>query len=344
MCVPMAKKKLIENVFFFAVLLATAYLVWQLFSPFFGSIVLAAIIVVICYPYHERVVMRRLSKNKTVGALISMLLVVAVIMLPLLLVSTFLLREAMSVYTLVNTSSHSTFFDSLTTFESTVQKVFPEFSLEIGSVVENAANFFATHLLAIFAGTASTFFFLIITLITLFYFFRDGREIVAYATRLSPLGDTDDSQILKRIAVAIRSVTSGTLLIALIQGVLTTIGLALFGFDRAILWGCVAAISALVPGVGTAVVFIPAVAYLIFTGSYLLAGGLAVWAIFAVGLIDNVLGPYLMSRGNVLHPFATLLSVLGGIAFFGPIGFVLGPVITSLFVVLTELYASYLKT
>ncbi len=106
------------------------------------------------------------------------------------------------------------------------------------------------------------------------------------------------------MGTSIRSVALGTVFVALIQGILTSIGLWLFGFDRAILWGVVAAIGALVPGVGTAVVFIPAIAYLLLTGSYLLAGGVALWALCAVGLIDNILGPYLMTRGGIsLHPF-----------------------------------------
>jgi predicted PurR-regulated permease PerM len=70
----------------------------------------------------------------------------------------------------------------------------------------------------------------------------------------------------------------------------------------------------------------------------------AIWAMLAVGLIDNILGPYLMSRGNPLHPFVILLSVLGGIALMGPIGFIIGPVIASLFTVLVELFASHVKS
>src|SRR5690606_28175750 len=97
-------------------------------------------------------------------------------------------------------------------------------------------------------------------------------------------------------------------------------------------------------GVGTTVVFVPATLYLLFTGSYLMAGGIAVWGVLAVGLIDNLLGPYLMGRGNIkLHPFIILLSVLGGIALFGPIWFILGPVVMSLFSVLLELYADYVR-
>lgn len=340
----MVTQKLVENIFFFGLLLGSAYLVWQLFAPFMGAIALAAIIVTVCYPFHEHIVLKTVRSNATIASLISVFLVIGIVVIPLLLLGSLLLREAVSVYSLFNSSSQSVFMSSLTSFEAFVRGFIPEFSLDIGSMVEQSASFVASHLLSIFAGTASTLFFILISLIALFYFFRDGKTVVAYMVRLSPLNDGEDRRIIARIATAIRSVTSGTLLVALIQGILTSIGLAFFGFQHAILWGSLAAVSALIPGVGTTIIFVPAVIYLIVSGSHIAAGGLALWAVFAVGLIDNFLGPYLMSRGNALHPFATLLSVLGGISLFGPIGFIVGPVITSLFVVLVELYASYLKS
>jgi predicted PurR-regulated permease PerM len=73
-----------------------------------------------------------------------------------------------------------------------------------------------------------------------------------------------------------------------------------------------------------------------------MAAGVALWGTLAVGIIDNLLGPYLMSRGATLHPFVILIAVLGGIALFGPIGFILGPVSVSLLVVLLELYSMHL--
>jgi predicted PurR-regulated permease PerM len=105
----------------------------------------------------------------------------------------------------------------------------------------------------------------------------------------------------------------------------------------------IAAFGALIPSVGTTIVFIPAVVFLLFNGAYVQAIGLLVWGVLAVGLIDNLLGPYLMSRGNKLHPFIILLAVLGGLSVFGPIGFVVGPVLVSLFIVLLELYSVHIS-
>ena len=86
---------------------------------------------------------------------------------------------------------------------------------------------------------------------------------------------------------------------------------------------------------------IPAVGYLFFLGEPVNAVGLLIWGVIAIGVVDNFIGPYLMSRGNNLHPFVILIAVLGGISLFGPIGFIIGPVFISLFMVLLEIYNSY---
>ncbi len=340
----MASLTFVQNTFFFALLLTASYLMWQLFAPFWGVLALAAIIVTICYPLHTRLRKYIYKENATLTSFVSLLIVLFLIIFPLTIIGSLLLREAVSVYSLFNDSSYASFTGVLEHVEVLIKTFVPEFSLDIGSIVAQVASFIAAHLVGFFAGTASTVLYFFLSLIATFYFFRDGSTITKYLVKLSPLKDGEDSLILNRLATSVRSVALGTVLVALIQGVLTAVGLWLFGFDRAILWGVIAAIGALVPGVGTAIVFVPAVIFLLVSQSYLLAGGVAFWALCAVGLIDNILGPYLMSRGNPLHPFVVLLSVLGGITLMGPIGFILGPVVASLFTVLVELFASHVKS
>jgi predicted PurR-regulated permease PerM len=106
----------------------------------------------------------------------------------------------------------------------------------------------------------------------------------------------------------------------------------------ALLWGGVTVIAALVPGVGTSLVIIPGVLYLFFTGDTTHAVGLLFWGVACVGLIDNILGPKLIEKNINIHPLLILLSVLGGIAFFGVIGFILGPIVLSFLFTLFQIY------
>jgi predicted PurR-regulated permease PerM len=336
-------EKLITEVFFFAILLASAYLVWNLFLPFLGALALAAIVVTICYPLHTFFKHKFPRLRPSILSLLSVAVVVVVVVMPVLLLSYLILGEAVSIYTLFNSPNSTAFIDAVTNAESIVQKIIPGFSVDMAKIVQQTASFFVEHLVVIFAGTASTLFLFFIALIGMYYFFKDGHYFTEYMVRLSPLSDLEDRQIMKRLANAVRSVALGTVTVALIQGVLTAVGLTIFGFDRAILLGCVAAIGALVPGVGTTIVILPSVVFLAVTGAYVPAILLAVWGVVAVGTVDNLIGPYLMSRGNNVHPFLILLSVLGGLAQFGPLGFILGPVILSLFLVLVELYHIHTK-
>lgn len=334
-------RKLVEHIFFFAILTVSAYLVWLLFAPFVGALLLAAIVVTVCYPIHERILAR--VTYRSISALLSLLFVVLAVVVPFSLLASLILKEALSIYTLVNNDASFSLIESVAQLERFVQHIVPTFTIDVPGMIAQTASFVVTHFVGVFTATASTIFLFFIALIAAFYFFRDGRYFTEYLVRLSPLRDSYDERIIGRLAVAVRSVAVGTVFVALVQGVLTAIGLGIFGFDRAILWGCIAAVGALVPGLGTSLVFVPAVLYLVFTGAHLTAVFVAIWGMLAVGLIDNLLGPYVMSRGNKVHPFLILLSVLGGMALFGPIGFVLGPVTLSLFLVLIEIYHSHIQ-
>jgi predicted PurR-regulated permease PerM len=338
----MLNNKIVENTFFFGLLAAAAYLVWGVLAPFAGAVALAAVIVTICYPLHTRI-LKRMPTHTSLAAFFSVIVVFVIIFVPLTVIATILLNEAHSIYVAANSGSPASFQASFAHIEKFIQAFVPNFSLDITGYISKAANSIASNLGAIFASTAATIFFLLITLIGTFYFFRDGQQFSRFLIELSPLPDHEDKRIVERLATSIRAVAVGSVLVALIQGILTAIGLSIFGFKHAVLWGSVASIGALIPGVGTSIVFIPAVAYLIITGSYFVAVGVAIWGTFAVGLIDNFVGPYLMSRAGSLHPYLILLAVLGGIAFFGPVGFVLGPVVFTLFLALIELYSLHIK-
>ena len=338
----MLMNRIVEYVFFFGFMGVVGFLVWQIISPFISALALAAIIVTICYPLYQRIVRRMPRQNETLGALVSTVFVLVVVILPLTFIISSLVNEAVSIYGAVNGGGTS-LEQRLSGLEEVVNGVIPGIELNFTEYVSQGASWLSTKVGAIFAGTASTIFLFFIAMIGSFYLFRDGETFTKKLIVISPLPDDQDDLILRRMAQAVRSVATGTVAVALIQGILTGFGLWIFGFERAILWGSMAAFGALIPSVGTSIVFIPSIAFLLLTGNYLGGVGLAVWGMLAVGLIDNLLGPYLISRGNALHPFVILLSVLGGISVFGPIGFIVGPVVVSLFMVLLELYSIHIS-
>lgn len=337
----MLTNRIVEYIFFFGFMGVVGYLVWEMLSPFVSALALSAIIVTICYPLYERIVNKMPRKNQTAGALATTILVLLIVILPISFMISAIVGEAVTIYQMLG-KDQIIFAEHIHAFETTVQTIFPTFEFNLTEYIRQGAEWFAGNLGAIFAGTASTIFLFFIAMIGTFYFFRDGQSFTKKLVAISPLPDDQDVFILARLAQAVRSVATGIVLVALIQGTLTAIGLSLVGIERAILLGSFAAIGALIPSVGTSIVIIPSVIYLLAIGDYTSAAILAVWGMTFVGLVDNLLGPILMGRGNPMHPFLILLAVLGGMAFFGPIGFIVGPVVVSLFMVLLELYGQHI--
>jgi predicted PurR-regulated permease PerM len=337
----MKLSRVVEYVFFFGLLFMAGYMVWLIMAPFVGALALAAIIVTICHPLHERIQKKVPYENRTLAAFITTMLVLVVIVIPLILISSLVVREVVSFYQELDTGGLS-IQSSITQLEATIQRYIPAFEVDLTKQIQLSAEWFTGNLGAIFAGTVSTVFAFFIALIGSFYFFRDGKELLELVIKASPLPDDEDRVILNRLGRAIRAVATGTVLVALIQGSLVAIGFTLFGIERAILFGSIASVGALMPGVGTTIVTAPAIIYLFITGDTVNAIGLTVWSVLIVGFVDNLIGPYLMGRGNNMHPFIILIAVLGGLALFGPIGFVVGPVVVTLFLVLLELYNQYI--
>lgn len=332
----------VEYTFFFGLLFLAGYMVWLIMAPFIAALALSVIIVTICNPIYSRIKKRVPRQNKSVAAFISTMFVTLVIVIPLILMSSLIVREVVAFYQDVSAGDLQ-IQEQLTALQTRLQYLMPGLELDLAGQIRTSAEWFTGNLGAIFAGTLSTIFAFFIALIGAFYFFRDGRELLELLIKVSPLPDQEDRIIFARLAKAVRAVATGTVLVALIQGSLVTIGFTLFGLgERAILWGAVASLGALIPGIGTTVVTAPAIIYLFFTGDMTNAVALLIWSMLIVGLVDNLIGPYLISRGNNLHPFIILISVLGGISLVGPIGFVIGPVIVTLFIVLLEIYNQYI--
>lgn len=338
----MSLNRVVEYVFFFILLLGAGYMVWKVLSPFISALALALIIVTICYPLHERIEKRIYKHNRSLAAACTTALVVFLVVMPLLFISFIFAKELASFYQTLGAGQELRIEHYLSNIETSIQSVIPDFELNLTEQVKQSAGWIVGNIGAIFAGTISTIFILLISLIGSFYFFRDGREFIKLLIKLSPLPNKDDEAILTRLAIAIRSVATGVLLVSLIQGTLAAVGFTIFGIDRAVLWGAVGAILAMIPGVGTIAIMVPGIIYLFFTGSIISAVGLLIWTLITIIVVDNIIGPNLMSRGNNLHPFIVLTSVLGGIATFGPLGFIVGPVIVTLFLALLEIYNQYI--
>ncbi len=179
-------------------------------------------------------------------------------------------------------------------------------------------------------GTLNALVGLSIALFVLFFFLRDGDQMMASAVRLIPMTPERRGQLVDHVAAVTRAVVFGSLLTALVQGVLVGIGFALVGLPSPVVFGAVAAVASLIPFVGTALVWVPAVGVLFLQGRWVAALFLAAWSVAVVSSADNVVRPLFISGRAQISTLPVFLGLIGGLSAFGPIGLVVGPVVVAL--------------
>jgi predicted PurR-regulated permease PerM len=186
------------------------------------------------------------------------------------------------------------------------------------------------------SGTIWILVQLLLTIFLLFYLFRDHDKAIATLRSFLPLSDSEADFLLDRVRSMIRATMYGTVGVAGLQGMLGGLMFWILGVPGPLLWGAAMAILAVIPTLGTFVVWMPAAALLASQGSYVRAVILAVWGLVAVSGIDNLLYPMLVGKETRLHTVPVFLALIGGLLLFGAPGIVLGPLILTVTLALLE--------
>lgn len=340
-----------QHYFFLVILIGVIVFSVLIFYPYLTSLLLALVFSVMFRPLHRWVsrIFSGGNQASSFSSFVTLLIVAILIITPLIFLGKQIYVESEHLYfSLTEEGQRAQIINTLNTLSQTFAdklfNVFPAYnfdSLNITTYVQNFLEWSFANLDTIFSSVTRLALQIFIMLFALFYLLRDGGKLKRDLIVLSPLLDNYDEKILAKLKQAIRSVVAGSLVVSVIQGILTGLGFFIFGVPNPALWGSFAVVSALIPGIGTSLVLVPGILYLFFTSTNLYALGLLIWGMVAVGLIDNYLGPILVNRGVNIHPFLILLSVMGGLAFFGPIGFIAGPLVVALLFALLEIYKNH---
>lgn len=178
-----------------------------------------------------------------------------------------------------------------------------------------------------------------VMLYLLFFLLRDGKALTAQAVRVLPLKPEHSKRLMERFATVVRATVKGNVVVALAHGALGSLAFWVLGINGPLLWGAVMAVLSLVPAVGAALVWGPVALYLLSTGAIGSALGLTAWGVLVIGSVDNVLRPILVGKQTRLPDYLVLVATLGGLSAFGLNGFVLGPVIAAIFIVVWDIFA-----
>ncbi|OFZ18826.1 MAG: hypothetical protein A2X94_00990 [Bdellovibrionales bacterium GWB1_55_8] len=334
------------RVFFALVLVVTALFIWMT-RAFLMPVFWAAVFAVLFQPAYRRTA-RMLRGRRAIAALLTIFAVIFVVLIPTALIVTSVARQALGLYQQIATgqidlAAPVAFMQKFTPRLATALS---EFGIELDQVREaiqsgavTVTQWIAGQALAMGQNVAVNTIVFVLMLYFLFFFFRDGDQLVRVVIRALPIGDVRERRLFQKFAEVSRATVKGTLVVAAVQGAIGGVLFAIVGIQAPVFWAVIMGILSLLPAVGTGLIWLPAAVILIvggelWKGIFLIAGGLLI-----IGLVDNVLRPILVGRETKMPDYLVLLATLGGVSMFGFSGFVVGPIITSFCLVMWEMFA-----
>ena len=212
-----------------------------------------------------------------------------------------------------------------------------------GQMVGILSKFLINNLSHVTTGTVQFLFMLMIMLYSMFFFLKDGGKLIDLILYYLPLEDSEERRLLDKFSSVTRATLKGTAVIGILQGGLAGLAFAVVGIPSAVFWGTLMVVLSVIPGIGTALIWVPA-AVILIAGGHLAKGiGLAIFCGLIVGSIDNVVRPRLVGKDTQMPDLLILLGTLGGIMMFGALGLILGPIVAALFVTIWEIYGVVFK-
>ena len=326
------------------------YFVFRIFQPFIVPVSLAFILASLSYPVFEWTCVK-LKGRHNLAALLTCIGVTASIILPFIILLLLLAVEVTQVYQKLQTKLSG---DNLAYFLDLSQNLHlaPVISwvsqyIDLGAIdivgnlttaFERMSYFFLRHSTSILSGLFQTIVNFLVILFTMFFLFRDGTRFAEELRTWNPLSERYEQQIIEKFRKVADATVFGSLLTAVAQGFAGGLVYWALGISNPLFWAFVTAVLSLVPVVGTALVWVPWAIYFFTTGSVVRGVVLVIAAVLFVGMIDNVIRPLLIEGKAKMHTLVVFFSIMGGIAYFGMLGMIFGPILVAIGLTFVELY------
>jgi predicted PurR-regulated permease PerM len=349
---PAVHRRKLESAAFLAMVLGVTVIFFWMIRAFIWPVFWAAILAVLFHRIHTRL-LAACRGRAAPAALLSILAVVLLVVLPFMLVVGAIARQGLLLYQGIVAGEIAVqapidmlerWLPLVTDFLARHGVDMIQLRVSVQELAASATRMIATRALGIGQNALWVTILFALMLYLLYFFFRDGDRIVDRVSRVLPVGEERRNRLLLKFTQVVRATVKGNLIVALVQGGLVVLLFLSVGIQTAVFWGVTAAVLSLLPAVGASLVWVPTSIFLVATGQ--------VWqglAVFIGGVlitaVENVLRPIVIGRDTRLPDYLVLVSTLGGVAVFGLAGFVAGPVIAALFLVLWELFGEeYTRT
>lgn len=329
--------KRLELIIFSGLFIGLSILTFFVFQPFLRILVLAGVLSVLFQPLYEKMV-KIFHGGKSFVACLLVIIALVFIIIPILFFGLQIFGQAQNFFSLTQIGQGQYMQVLQQNINVLVRHVVPDFSFNISDYTDKVLMFLSGNLGALISQTAFIFFQTFFLLFAFFFLLRDGKNMLNSFVSLSPFEKNQNKEIINSVYQTITSVIRGTLFVGLIRFVLLAIAFYILGIPNALLWASIGGIIGAVPGLGTPFVVIPASLYLLLYGNIFLSIGMIFFGAILVFFIDNLLSTYFFGKGLDVPSIFVLFSILGGIIFFGPLGFIFGPIVLSLFISTIDMY------
>ncbi len=327
--------------------------VFLVIRPFLSALLASVFLSYVFYPLYKWV--HKKIKNKTAASLIVSFMIIILLLLPLFLVLNTLTKEAyityltskqkiLSVGELFDNCPESNRFCGLITYFGKFLND-PQVKYHLQSTVEKATSYVIDSASGLVFSIPKFILNFFVIIFTTFYLFKDGPDALKKLKRLLPLKDIYKVHLFEKFGDVTFAITYGYIVVAVIQGILGGLGFFIFGVNSPIIWGIIMAFAALIPFIGTSIVWFPAAFIKLLDG--ILSGNMSttiggvlfiLYGLVIISGIDNIIRPKIIGDKASVHPVLILVGVLGGLYLLGAIGLVVGPLILALFVTFIKAY------
>ncbi|MFZ2192994.1 MAG: AI-2E family transporter [Candidatus Moraniibacteriota bacterium] len=319
------------------------------FKPFLVALFLAFVISQLFKKWYEKI-NHKFGNRPSLASFSLCIILFFILVIPFLLTTSLVVKEANDLFQGIQKTNWQVRLESLSESQilRTVGIDLSAFDLQnIGSTdnsqqladsFKNVSNFIFSVIKKTYQGVSHFIFITFVVFFSLYYLFKDGDVIIKKIMNLSPLKNAEESQLLKNFVSVSKATLKGSLVIAIVQGALMTIIFLATGVPSPVIWGVLTVIVSLIPLLGAGLVWLPVSIVMFLMGNVWQGMVIIIFGALVVSMIDNFLRPVLVGKETSLHPILVFLSTIGGIALFGLIGVLLGPVIIVLFISLLDIY------
>lgn len=343
-------KETINKSVLLAMVVGISLLFLSMIQPFLLAIFMAALFAAMTRPLYLYLV-QLFGGRRHLASLTNLLLLLFVVLIPISVLLGVFIAQAINVGETVTPllaqglkqpSTFATWLEQIP-FYHYVAPYENQITVKIGESFEAVGAFLVGGLSSAAIGATNFLFMTLVFFYTLFFFQLDGPRVVERILYYLPLNDRDERRMLERFTSVTRAMIKGTLLIGLVQGTLAGLAFAVAGVNNAVFWGIVMAVLSIVPGIGSAAVWVPASVILVVQGHVIAGVGLMLFCGLVVGSIDNVLRPMLVGKDANMHELMIFFGTLGGLVMFGMAGLLIGPLVASLFLTIWDIYGIAFK-